>query len=79
MASSNEYARKILNSPSFAEPCLVHSAKAVLRPDNWLVIPPPVYPVAPNHLSIHRVFLNGKAHSSYRRGLNSLFTRRALR
>lgn len=25
-----------------------------------------------------RVFLNGKAHSSYRRGLNALFTRRAL-
>lgn len=38
MASSNEYARKILNSPGFAEPCLVHSAKAVLRPDNWSVI-----------------------------------------
>ena len=35
MASSNEYARKILNSPSFAEPCLVHSAKQILRSDNW--------------------------------------------
>ncbi|KAF8061018.1 cytochrome P450 sterol C22-desaturase [Lyophyllum atratum] len=59
MASSNEFARKILNSPSYAEPCLVHSAKQVLRPDNW-------------------VFLAGKDHLAYRRGLNALFTRRAL-
>ncbi|KAF9056474.1 cytochrome P450 sterol C22-desaturase [Panaeolus papilionaceus] len=59
MASSNEYARKILNSPSFAEPCLVHSAKKVLRADNW-------------------VFLTGKDHVDYRRGLNALFTRKAL-
>ncbi|GLB36520.1 putative cytochrome p450 [Lyophyllum shimeji] len=59
MASSNEYSRRILNSPSYAEPCLVHSAKQVLRPDNW-------------------VFLTGKDHLAYRRGLNSLFTRRAL-
>lgn len=35
MASSNEYSRKILNSPTHAEPCLVHSAKAILRPENW--------------------------------------------
>ncbi|KAG5636562.1 hypothetical protein H0H81_007614 [Sphagnurus paluster] len=59
MASSNEYSRKILNSPSYAEPCLVHSAKQILLPQNW-------------------VFLAGKDHLAYRRGLNSLFTRRAL-
>ncbi|KAF7320157.1 Cytochrome P450 [Mycena kentingensis (nom. inval.)] len=38
MASSNDYARKILNSPTYAEPCLVHSAKAVLLPDNWVFL-----------------------------------------
>lgn len=35
IASSNEYARKILNSPTYAEPCLVASAKKVLCADNW--------------------------------------------
>lgn len=35
MASSNEYARKILNSPTYTEPCLVHSAKQILLPENW--------------------------------------------
>ena len=35
MASSTEYSRKILNSPTHAEPCLVYSAKQVLRPENW--------------------------------------------
>ncbi|KAJ7022074.1 cytochrome P450 sterol C22-desaturase [Mycena alexandri] len=59
MASSNEYARKILNSPTYAEPCLVHSAKQILLPDNW-------------------VFLTGKTHVDYRRGLASLFTRKAI-
>ncbi|KAF4623840.1 hypothetical protein D9613_002073 [Agrocybe pediades] len=59
MASSNEYARKILNSPTYAEPCLVHSAKQILLPENW-------------------VFLTGKTHVEYRRGLNALFTRKAL-
>ncbi|KAJ7124785.1 cytochrome P450 [Mycena crocata] len=59
MASSNDYARKILNSPTYAEPCLVHSAKAILFPDNW-------------------VFLTGKTHVDYRRGLNALFTRKAI-
>ncbi|TEB39082.1 C-22 sterol desaturase [Coprinellus micaceus] len=59
MASSNEYSRKILNSPNHAEPCLVNCAKQVLCPDNW-------------------VFLTGKTHVEYRRGLNLLFTRRAL-
>ncbi|TFK30719.1 C-22 sterol desaturase [Coprinopsis marcescibilis] len=54
MAADNQHARKILNSPTFTEPCLVHSAKQVL------------------------VFLNGRAHVEYRKGLNHLFTRRAL-
>ncbi|KAF8973679.1 cytochrome P450 sterol C22-desaturase [Flammula alnicola] len=59
MASSNEYSRKILNSPTYAEPALVHSGKQILRSDNW-------------------VFLTGKSHVEYRRGLNTLFTRKAL-
>ncbi|RXW17420.1 hypothetical protein EST38_g8447 [Candolleomyces aberdarensis] len=59
MASSTEYSRKILNSPTHAEPCLVNSAKQILCSDNW-------------------VFLTGKSHVEYRRGLNSLFTRKAL-
>jgi C-22 sterol desaturase len=37
MASSNEFSRKILNSPNHAEPCLVHSAKQILCADNWCV------------------------------------------
>ncbi|KAG1758010.1 cytochrome P450 [Suillus lakei] len=60
MASSNEFSRKILNSPAHAEPCLVHSAKQILMPDNW-------------------VFLTGKSHVEYRKVLNTLFTRKALR
>jgi C-22 sterol desaturase len=60
MASTMEYSRKILNSPNHAEPCLVHSAKQVISPDNW-------------------VFLTGKVHVEYRRGLNGLFTRTALK
>ncbi|KAL4401062.1 RNA polymerase C-22 sterol desaturase [Malassezia pachydermatis] len=59
VASSNEYTRKILNSPTYTEPCLVASAKKVLCHDNW-------------------VFLNGKTHVDYRKGLNTLFTSRAL-
>lgn len=35
MASSNDYSRKILNSPNHAEPCLVASAKSILMSDNW--------------------------------------------
>lgn len=31
-------ARKILNSPNHAEPCLVASAKKVLDPDNWVFL-----------------------------------------
>ncbi|KAI1786315.1 cytochrome P450 sterol C22-desaturase [Ganoderma leucocontextum] len=38
MASSNEYSRKILNSPTHAEPCLVHSAKQILCPENWVFL-----------------------------------------
>jgi len=38
MASTNDFARKILNSPNHAEPCLVHSAKQILRPDNWVFL-----------------------------------------
>ncbi|WFD30116.1 sterol 22-desaturase [Malassezia sp. CBS 17886] len=59
ISSSTDLTRKIMNSPKFAEPCLVASAKKVLSPDNW-------------------VFLNGKVHVDYRKGLNSLFTNRAL-
>lgn len=39
LASNNYFARKILTSPTFAEPCLVASAKQVLCPDNWCVNP----------------------------------------
>jgi len=38
MASSNEYSRKILNSPTHAEPCLVNSAKQILLPNKISVI-----------------------------------------
>ncbi|KAF9650737.1 cytochrome P450 [Thelephora ganbajun] len=38
MASSNEYSRKILNSPTYAEPCLVHAAKQIIFPDNWVFL-----------------------------------------
>lgn len=43
MASSNEFSRKILNSPSYAEPCIVHAAKQILRPENWCVQIPLYY------------------------------------
>lgn len=35
IASSNEYSRKILNSPTHAEPCLTSSAKPILLKENW--------------------------------------------
>lgn len=38
IASSNEYSRKILNSPNYAEPCLVASAKPILLKENWYVL-----------------------------------------
>lgn len=37
MAASNEYARKILTSSEYTEPCLTASAKQVISPDNWCV------------------------------------------
>ncbi|KAL8280890.1 hypothetical protein RQP46_006569 [Phenoliferia psychrophenolica] len=59
MASTTDLARRVLNSSTFTEPCLVRSAKQILLPENW-------------------VFLNGKVHNEYRKGLNCLFTRQAL-
>ncbi|KZV95631.1 cytochrome P450 [Exidia glandulosa HHB12029] len=38
MSATNEYSRKIFNSPKYAEPCLVASAKQVLCPDNWVFL-----------------------------------------
>ncbi|KAG8809838.1 RNA polymerase C-22 sterol desaturase [Serendipita sp. 399] len=38
IASTNEATRKILNSPAYAEPCLVYSAKQVLCPENWVFL-----------------------------------------
>jgi len=38
IGSSNEMARKILNSPNHAEPCLVKSAKKVLLEENWVFL-----------------------------------------
>ncbi|KAI5455024.1 RNA polymerase C-22 sterol desaturase [Naganishia albida] len=38
IASSNEYSRKILNSPNYAEPCLVASAKPILLKENWVFL-----------------------------------------
>lgn len=38
IASSNEYSRKILNSPTYAEPCLTSSAKPILLKENWVFL-----------------------------------------
>ncbi|KAF8602682.1 cytochrome P450 sterol C22-desaturase [Ceratobasidium sp. AG-I] len=38
IASSNEYTRKIMNSPTYTEPCLVASAKQVLLKENWVFL-----------------------------------------
>ncbi|KAK7029012.1 RNA polymerase C-22 sterol desaturase [Paramarasmius palmivorus] len=38
MASTTEYSRKIMNSPTYAEPCLVYSAKTILNPQNWVFL-----------------------------------------
>ncbi|KAF8758757.1 Cytochrome P450 sterol C22-desaturase [Rhizoctonia solani] len=38
IASSNEYTRKIFNSPTFTEPCLVASAKQILLKENWVFL-----------------------------------------
>lgn len=77
IASSNEYTRKIMNSPTFAEPCLVASAKQVLLKENWLVFDATTF--SATDFKSCRVFLTGKVHADYRRVLNQLFTRKALR
>jgi C-22 sterol desaturase len=59
IAPTRDFARKIFNSPSFVQPCVVDAGKKILKHTNW-------------------VFLDGKAHVDYRRGLNGLFTRKAL-
>lgn len=77
MASTNEFSRKILNSPTYAEPFLVNSAKQIMLSNNWCV----QFAVSLDVVLIettHRVFLTGKEHVEYRRGLNALFTRKAL-
>lgn len=38
LGSTNEMARKILNSPNHAEPCLVYSASKVLLKENWVFL-----------------------------------------
>jgi sterol 22-desaturase len=60
IAPTRDYARKIFNSPSFVQPCVVDAGKKILKHTNW-------------------VFLDGKAHVDYRKGLNGLFTRKALK
>jgi sterol 22-desaturase len=59
IAPTRDLARRIFNSPSFVQPCVVDAGKKILKHTNW-------------------VFLDGKAHVDYRRGLNGLFTRKAL-
>jgi sterol 22-desaturase len=60
IAPTRDYARKIFNSPTFVQPCVVDAGKKILKHTNW-------------------VFLDGKAHVDYRKGLNGLFTRKALK
>lgn len=79
MASENQYVRKIVNSPSYAEPCLVASAKQILEPDNWYAFLNNEFIQDSNaNETRNRVFLSGKAHLNYRKGLNGLFTRKAM-
>lgn len=59
IASTKDLSRKILNSPTFVQPCVVDAGKKILMATNW-------------------VFLDGKAHVEYRKGLNVLFTRKSL-
>ncbi|WBW74031.1 C-22 sterol desaturase Erg5 [Schizosaccharomyces osmophilus] len=59
IASERDLARKILNSPSYVQPCVVDAGKKILKHTNW-------------------VFLDGRDHVEYRKGLNGLFTTRAL-
>ena len=59
IASTKDLSRKILNSPTYVQPCVVDAGKKILMATNW-------------------VFLDGKAHVEYRKGLNVLFTRKSL-
>jgi sterol 22-desaturase len=59
IAPTRDLARRIFNSPSYVQPCVVDAGKKILKHTNW-------------------VFLDGKAHVDYRKGLNGLFTRKAL-
>jgi sterol 22-desaturase len=59
IAPTRDFARKIFNSPTYVQPCVVDAGKKILKHTNW-------------------VFLDGKAHVDYRKGLNGLFTRKAL-
>ena len=59
IAPTRDFARKIFNSPTFVQPCVVDAGKKILKHTNW-------------------VFLDGKAHVDYRKGLNVLFTRKAV-
>lgn len=80
MASTNEFARKIFNSPTYAEPWLVASANEILQPDNWYFNMFRILTIGRQlNLSLIRVFLTGKVHVDYRKILNTLFTRNALR
>ncbi|GMM31024.1 C-22 sterol desaturase [Martiniozyma asiatica (nom. inval.)] len=59
IASTRDLARKIFQSPSYVNPCVVDVAVKILRPTNW-------------------VFMDGKTHVDYRKGLNPLFTKKAM-
>jgi sterol 22-desaturase len=59
IAPTRDFARKIFNSPTYVQPCVVDAGKKILKHTNW-------------------VFLDGKAHVDYRKGLNGLFTRKAV-
>lgn len=79
IASTTDYARKILNSSTLAEPCLVRSAKQVLlRASSLLPFPIEIDTDNLTRTAENWVFLNGKVHNEYRKGLNCLFTPQAL-
>lgn len=66
-----------LSQPRRAMPCQLCQVHSHAR---QLVCPiPPLSPTLPLIYYSSRVFLNGKAHVEYRRTLNALFTRKALR
>ena len=92
MASTTDLARRVLNSSTFTEPCLVRSAKQILlrtSVSDIMLAVASAYPglprsgelVRPNAGASDRaecsqcsfacrVFLNGKVHNEYRKGLN---------